>query len=107
MDHVSDSFLETNVPLLILIDAAKRGDEQQVEQYAQLFQEHANKLVEVGAPSLSYKCTWLITLTKSNISRFSLQAVISFYMSVKYLGGMDQTKVDKFVCKTAYIEDLY
>lgn len=48
MDHVSDSFLETNVPLLILIDAARRGDEAQVEQYAQVFQEHANKLVEVA-----------------------------------------------------------
>ena len=45
---MSDSFLETNVPLLILIDAAKRGDEQKVEEYAGMFQEHANKLVEVS-----------------------------------------------------------
>ena len=49
VDHVSDSFLETNVPLLILIDAAKRGDEAKVEEYAQVFHEHANKLVEVSA----------------------------------------------------------
>ena len=49
VDHVSDSFLETNVPLLILIDAAKRGDEDRVEEYAGVFQEHANKLVEVHA----------------------------------------------------------
>lgn len=48
VDHVSDSFLETNVPLLVLIEAAKAGDEKGVEEYAQVFDEHANKLVEVA-----------------------------------------------------------
>lgn len=48
VDHVSDSFLETNVPLLVLIEAAKAGDEKGVEEYAQVFAEHANKLVEVA-----------------------------------------------------------
>ncbi|KFM61488.1 Catenin alpha, partial [Stegodyphus mimosarum] len=47
VDHVSDSFLETNVPLLVLIEAAKNGNEREVEQYSQVFTEHANKLVEV------------------------------------------------------------
>jgi len=28
VDHVSDSFLETNVPLLVLIEAAKSGNEK-------------------------------------------------------------------------------
>ena len=44
---MSDSFLETNVPLLVLIEAAKNGNEKEVEEYAQVFTEHANKLVEV------------------------------------------------------------
>lgn len=48
VDHVSDSFLETNVPLLVLIEAAKNGNEREVEEYAQVFTEHANKLVEVA-----------------------------------------------------------
>lgn len=48
IDHVSDSFLETNVPLLVLIEAAKAGNEGEVEEYAQVFTEHANKLVEVA-----------------------------------------------------------
>lgn len=48
VDHVSDSFLETNVPLLVLIEAAKAGDEKGVEEYAKVFEEHANKLVEVA-----------------------------------------------------------
>ncbi|KAM4796887.1 catenin alpha-1 [Rhinophrynus dorsalis] len=48
MDHVSDSFLETNVPLLVLIEAAKNGNEKEVKEYAQVFREHANKLNEVA-----------------------------------------------------------
>lgn len=47
MDHVSDSFLETNVPLLVLIEAAKNGNEKEVKEYAQVFREHAHKLIEV------------------------------------------------------------
>ncbi|KAF4518275.1 hypothetical protein B566_EDAN005843 [Ephemera danica] len=48
VDHVSDSFLETNVPLLVLIEAARAGNEKEVEEYALVFTEHANKLVEVA-----------------------------------------------------------
>ncbi|XP_072807663.1 catenin alpha-2 isoform X2 [Vicugna pacos] len=48
MDHISDSFLETNVPLLVLIEAAKSGNEKEVKEYAQVFREHANKLVEMS-----------------------------------------------------------
>lgn len=48
VDHVSDSFLETSVPLLVLIEAARNGRDKEVEEYAQVFTEHANKLVEVS-----------------------------------------------------------
>jgi len=48
VDHVSDTFMETNMPLLVLIEAAKAGNEKEVEEYAQVFTEHANKLVEVA-----------------------------------------------------------
>nr|XP_018896705.1 PREDICTED: catenin alpha isoform X2 [Bemisia tabaci] len=48
VDHVSDSFLETSVPLLVLIEAARAGNEKEVEDYALVFTEHANKLVEVA-----------------------------------------------------------
>jgi catenin alpha len=47
VDHVCDSFLDANTPLHILIEAAKSGNESEVEQYAQVFSEHARKLVEV------------------------------------------------------------
>ena len=48
LDHVSVSFLETNVPLLVLIEAAKAGNEREVEDYGMIFTDHANKLVEVA-----------------------------------------------------------
>ena len=48
VDHVSDSFLEPDAPLHLLIAAAKEGNEKEVDAQAALFQEHANKLVEVA-----------------------------------------------------------
>jgi len=36
IDHISDSFLDTNVPILVLIEAAQSGDEKQVKEYAQV-----------------------------------------------------------------------
>ncbi|KAF9408322.1 hypothetical protein HW555_011959 [Spodoptera exigua] len=38
----------TNVPLLVLMEAARNGNEKEVEEYALVFTEHANKLVEVA-----------------------------------------------------------
>lgn len=61
MDHISDSFLETNVPLLVLIEAAKSGNEKEVKEYAQVFREHANKLVEVS--NELYTLLWSHTAT--------------------------------------------
>lgn len=48
VDHVSDSFLESTVPLAILVSAAQAGREREVEEYAVVFAEHAAKLVEVA-----------------------------------------------------------
>lgn len=48
VDHVSDSFLETNMPLLDLIEAARSGNEKMVHERAEVFTKHAEKLVEVA-----------------------------------------------------------
>ncbi|XP_055677922.1 catenin alpha [Lutzomyia longipalpis] len=48
VDHVSDSFLETNMPLLDLIEAAKAANEKRVREKAEVFKKHAEKLVEVA-----------------------------------------------------------
>lgn len=60
VDHVSDSFLETNVPLLLLIEAAKAGDEARLGECAERFEEHARKLVDVSAASsLAKLCSFV------------------------------------------------
>lgn len=48
MDNISDAFLETNLPLLMMIEAAKAGNERETEDCAKLFMDHAAKLEEVG-----------------------------------------------------------
>uniref|UniRef100_A0A8C4NHC2 Catenin (cadherin-associated protein), alpha 2 n=1 Tax=Eptatretus burgeri TaxID=7764 RepID=A0A8C4NHC2_EPTBU len=58
IDHVSDSFLETTVPLLVLIEAAKKGNEKEVKEYAQVFREHASKLVEVVNADNTLSIRW-------------------------------------------------
>uniref|UniRef100_A0A8C9CYN1 Uncharacterized protein n=1 Tax=Phocoena sinus TaxID=42100 RepID=A0A8C9CYN1_PHOSS len=40
IDHVSDSFLDTTVPLLVLVEAAKNGPEKEIKEYAAIFREH-------------------------------------------------------------------
>lgn len=47
VDHVSDSFLETTMPLIMMIEAAQAGNEREVEECAKLFTDHAAKLGEV------------------------------------------------------------
>lgn len=47
VDHVSDTFLDTQMPLLMLIEAAKRGDINDVEECGRNFTQHADKLAEV------------------------------------------------------------
>lgn len=54
VDHVSDTFVATNVPLHALIDAARRGNAPLVEETAQIFMEHASKLIEVRVFSLFF-----------------------------------------------------
>ena len=48
VDHVSDSFLEPDTPLLMLLAAAREGHEKQVEEFGDIFTDHASKLVEVA-----------------------------------------------------------
>ena len=59
VDHVSDSFLESTGPLYALMDAARAGNEREVEELSEIFIDHTNKLVEVAnlACSMSGKLT--------------------------------------------------
>uniref|UniRef100_A0A8D0DSX6 Uncharacterized protein n=1 Tax=Salvator merianae TaxID=96440 RepID=A0A8D0DSX6_SALMN len=49
IDHISDSFLDTTVPLLVLTEAAKNGKEKEIMEYAAIFKEHTSRLIEVGS----------------------------------------------------------
>ncbi|UYV60773.1 CTNNA1 [Cordylochernes scorpioides] len=53
VDHVSDLFLETSIPLLVLIEAARAGREREVEECALVFSGHAHKLVQVASLACS------------------------------------------------------
>ncbi|XP_039180572.1 catenin alpha-3 [Crotalus tigris] len=48
IDHISDSFMDTTVPLLVLTEAAKSGHEKEIKEYAAIFTEHAQRLIEVA-----------------------------------------------------------
>ncbi|CAF1407511.1 unnamed protein product [Rotaria magnacalcarata] len=79
VDHVSDAFVATNVPLLALIDAARRGDPQLVEDAAQIFIEHTTKLIEVAnvvcSMSDSVEGIKLVRLTTKQIENLTPQVV--------------------------------
>ncbi|CAF0748466.1 unnamed protein product [Rotaria sordida] len=78
-DHVSDTFVATNVPLLALIDAARRGNTQLVEETARIFMEHASKLIEIAhvACSMSDQVEGikLVRLAAMQIQHLSPQVV--------------------------------
>ncbi|VDP04925.1 unnamed protein product [Soboliphyme baturini] len=48
IDHVSDNFMDTQVPLEALIEAARRGDQKAVETLGTEFLEHSRRLTEVA-----------------------------------------------------------
>ncbi|UJR28554.1 hypothetical protein I4U23_009788 [Adineta vaga] len=79
VDHVSDTFIATSVPLHALIDAARRGNAQMVEETAQIFMEHACKLIEIAnvACSMSDQIEGikLVRLAAMEIQHLSPQVV--------------------------------
>lgn len=65
MDHVSDSFLETTMPLIMMIEAAQAGNEREVEECAKLFTDHAAKLEEVRFSNwISFVMVIILTQTQ-------------------------------------------
>ena len=74
VDHVSDSFLETTVPLLMLIEAAQAGNEREVEECAKLFIDHATKLEEVSL--------WFVVVRRLK-TQFCIIVIIIFFYTTK------------------------
>lgn len=54
IDHISDSFLETNLPLETMIEIARQAqDEKQLADSVQIFMDHVEKLLEVSSMACS------------------------------------------------------
>lgn len=47
VDHVSDAFLDTNTPLMMLIESAQKHNEAATIENGKMFSDHANKLMQV------------------------------------------------------------
>lgn len=47
-DNVSDSYLEAHGPLQWMVAAAREGKQKDVAELAEIFAEHAKKIVEVA-----------------------------------------------------------
>jgi catenin alpha len=54
IDHISDSFLETNLPMDTMVEIARLGqDEKQLADCVQIFMDHVEKLLEVSSMACS------------------------------------------------------
>ncbi|NXF52420.1 CTNA3 protein, partial [Oceanites oceanicus] len=68
IDHISDSFLDTTVPLLVLIEAAKNGREKEIKEYAAIFREHTSRLVEVCLMECWVLCLFLVQVINAALA---------------------------------------
>ncbi|VDN04317.1 unnamed protein product [Thelazia callipaeda] len=48
VDHVCDAFLDTNTPLMMLIESAEKHDEAAAVANGKMFQQHTNKLIQAA-----------------------------------------------------------
>ncbi|XP_064001295.1 catenin alpha-3 isoform X4 [Pogoniulus pusillus] len=106
IDHISDSFLDTTVPLLVLIEAAKNGRDKEIKEYAAIFQEHTSRLVEVINAALA-----LAARPKSHIVKATMEMYKSTWenhIHVLTEAVDDITSIDDFlaVSESHILEDV-
>lgn len=91
IDHISDAFIETNLPLESMIEISKRGDEKGLQQCAQIFMDHVEKLLEVSSMACSMSANVegikLVRMASIQVQTLSPQ-VINFYLN----NSIDHTK---------------
>ena len=84
IDHISDAFIETNLPLESMIEVGKRGgDEKALQQCAQIFMDHAEKLLEVSSMACSMSNNVegikLVRMASMQVQALSPQVRFSLY----------------------------
>ncbi|XP_040588477.1 catenin alpha-3 isoform X5 [Mesocricetus auratus] len=106
IDHISDSFLDTTVPLLVLIEAAKNGREKEIKEYAVIFREHTGRLVEIINAAIA-----LASRPKSQVVKNTMEMykrTWEHYIHVLTEAVDDITSIDDFlaVSESHILEDV-
>ncbi|XP_071667760.1 catenin alpha-3 isoform X2 [Patagioenas fasciata] len=106
IDHISDSFLDTTVPLLVLIEAAKNGREKEIKEYAAIFREHTSRLVEVINAALALAARPKSQVVKSTMEMY--RSTWENHIHVLTEAVDDITSIDDFlaVSESHILEDV-
>ncbi|XP_042718582.1 catenin alpha-3 isoform X3 [Lagopus leucura] len=106
IDHISDSFLDTTVPLLVLIEAAKNGREKEIKEYAAIFREHTSRLVEVINAALALSARPKSQVVKNNMEMY--KSIWENHIHVLTEAVDDITSIDDFlaVSESHILEDV-
>ncbi|XP_063095630.1 catenin alpha-3 isoform X2 [Cavia porcellus] len=106
IDHVSDSFLDTTVPLLVLIEAAKNGREKEIKEYAAIFHEHTSRLVEIVNAALALAARPKSQVVKNTMEMY--KRTWENYIHVLTEAVDDITSIDDFlaVSESHILEDV-
>ncbi|XP_069720109.1 catenin alpha-3 isoform X3 [Phaenicophaeus curvirostris] len=106
IDHISDSFLDTTVPLLVLIEAAKNGREKEIKEYAAIFREHTSRLVEVINAALALAARPKSQVVKNNMEMY--RSTWENHIRILTEAVDDITSIDDFlaVSESHILEDV-
>ncbi|XP_074965896.1 catenin alpha-3 isoform X2 [Phalacrocorax aristotelis] len=106
IDHISDSFLDTTVPLLVLIEAAKNGRDKEIKEYAAIFREHTSRLVEVINAALALAARPKSQVVKNNMEMY--RSTWENHIHVLTEAVDDITSIDDFlaVSESHILEDV-
>ncbi|XP_042315287.1 catenin alpha-3 isoform X2 [Sceloporus undulatus] len=106
IDHISDSFLDTTVPLLVLTEAAKNGREPEIKEYAAIFKEHTCRLIEVINAALALAARPQSQVVKSNMEMY--KTTWEKHIRVLTEAVDDITSIDDFlaVSESHILEDV-
>uniref|UniRef100_A0A663N744 Catenin alpha 3 n=1 Tax=Athene cunicularia TaxID=194338 RepID=A0A663N744_ATHCN len=106
IDHISDSFLDTTVPLLVLIEAAKNGRDKEIKEYAAIFREHTSRLVEVINAALALAARPKSQVVKNNMEMY--RSTWENHIHILTEAVDDITSIDDFlaVSESHILEDV-